>query len=164
MSLQSVGSLLERERELETLGLHLDRARHGEGSLLVVEGPAGIGKTTLLRAAVEMAREREMAVLQARGGVLEQQLEYGVARQLVEKPVVQASAERRAELLAGPAAASGAALGLAELPADQGPGGDPSAEIQHGLHWLVANLAEEAPLLVALDDAHWGDAASTGWR
>lgn len=160
MSFVQPGSLLERERELEILGQHFDRAREGAGSLLVVEGPAGIGKTSLLRAAAELARERGMTVLQARGGVLEQQLEYGVARQLVEKPVVQASAERRAQLLAGPAASSGAALGLGELPADQGPGGDPSLEIQHGLHWLVANLAEEAPLLIALDDAHWGDVAS----
>jgi DNA-binding CsgD family transcriptional regulator len=160
MPLIHPGSLLERERELEILGQHLDRARQGAGSLLVVEGPAGIGKTALLRAAVELAGEREMTVLQARGGVLEQQLEYGVARQLVEKPVVQASEARRAQLLAGPAASSGAALGLGELPVDRGPGGDPSAEIQHGLHWLVANLAEEAPLLIALDDAHWGDAAS----
>jgi DNA-binding CsgD family transcriptional regulator/Tfp pilus assembly protein PilF len=154
------GFLLERERELEMLGLHLDRARKGAGSLLVVEGPPGIGKTALVRAAGELARERGMTVLEARGGVLEQELEYGVTRQLVEKPVVRAGAARRAQLLAGPAAAAATALGMGELPADHGPGGDPSPEIRHGLHWLFANLAEEAPLLIAVDDAHWGDAAS----
>ena len=30
----------------------------------------------------------------------------------------------------------------------------------HGLHWLVANLAERAPLLIALDDVHWADEPS----
>ncbi|HYG95826.1 MAG TPA: AAA family ATPase [Solirubrobacterales bacterium] len=153
-------ALLERGGELEAIATRLDRACAGEGSLLVVEGPAGIGKTALLGAAAEQATERGMTVLRARGGVLEQQLEYGVVRQLVEKPVLRASPERQAELLAGPAAAATAALGFGELPADPGPGGDPSPQIQHALHWLIANMAEEGPLLIVVDDAHWGDAAS----
>ena len=37
----SVGALLERERELGTLREGLDRARAGEGTLLLIEGPAG---------------------------------------------------------------------------------------------------------------------------
>jgi DNA-binding NarL/FixJ family response regulator len=153
-------SLLERGAELDAIGLQLDRARAGDGSLLVIEGPAGIGKTALVGAAVVAATERGMTVLRARGGVLEQQMQYGVTRQLVEKPVLRAEPERRARLLSGPAAAATAALGIGELPADPGIGGDPSPEIQHALHWLVDNMAEESPILIALDDAHWGDAAS----
>src|SRR5689334_19912337 len=114
----SDSALLDRGRELEAIGLRLDRACRGDGSLVVIEGPAGIGKTTLVRAAVALARKRGMTVLQGRGGVLEQQLEYGVARQLVERPVLQADPERRAQLLAGPAAASSAALGMGGLPVD----------------------------------------------
>lgn len=160
MSRPLKGLLLEREGEFETIAAQLRRARGGDGSLLVVEGPAGIGKTTILGAATAMAREAGMAVLWARGGVLEQQLEYGVARQLVERPVLRARPERRAQLLAGPALGSMAALGVGELPADSALGGDPSPQIQHALHWLVANMAEEEPLLIALDDAHWADPAS----
>ena len=47
--------LLERERELETLREGLDRARAGEGTLLLIEGPAGVGKTALARAARAVA-------------------------------------------------------------------------------------------------------------
>ena len=30
----------------------------------------------------------------------------------------------------------------------------------HGLYWLVANLSDEGPLLLVVDDAHWADRAS----
>ncbi len=30
----------------------------------------------------------------------------------------------------------------------------------YGLYWLVANLSDEGPLLVVVDDAHWSDVAS----
>ena len=154
------GFLLEREEELGAIDSHLRRAREGDGSLLVIEGPAGIGKTALVSAAAERAAEAGMTVLRARGGVLEQDLAYGVVRQLVERPVLRADPERRAQLLAGPAAGAVAALGIGDLPRERAPTTDPSAEIQHALHWLVANLADEGPLLIVLDDAHWGDAPS----
>jgi DNA-binding CsgD family transcriptional regulator len=34
---------------------------------------------------------------------------------------------------------------------------DASFGLIHGLHWLCANLADEQPLLVLVDDAHWVD-------
>ena len=80
-----MGALLERESELAVIEQQLDSALAGEGSLVVVEGPAGIGKTTLLSRAMELARDREMVILSAKGGVLEQRLEFGIVRQLVER-------------------------------------------------------------------------------
>src|SRR6266511_2826131 len=41
-------SLLERHKELATIESALAEARDGRGSFVVVEGPAGIGKTALL--------------------------------------------------------------------------------------------------------------------
>jgi len=152
--------MLERERELATIAACLDAAVTGAGSLMVAEGPAGIGKSTLLSAAAAMAAERGMGVLQARGGVLEQRVEFGIVRQLVERELVRADPEQRERLLAGPAAPAASALGMGEPPRDGGPAHDPSPDILHGLHWVVANLAEERPLLLAVDDAQWGDAAS----
>mgnify|MGYP002682437089 FL=1 len=153
-------SFLERDGELATVTRQLDDACEGNGSLLVVEGPAGIGKTTLIRQAIRLAREKGMTVLTARGGILEQDLEYGVVRQMVEEQVIRSSPEERERLLAGPAAPAAAVLGLADLPRDPGPGRDPTADILHGLYWLIANMAESGPILAVFDDAHWGDAAS----
>lgn len=151
---------IEREKEIRRLGEQLDDACAGIGSLVAVEGPAGIGKTTLIREAMRQARDRGMTVIYGRGGVLEQGLEFGVVRQMVEKAVLDADEEERARLLAGPAAPAGAVLGLSELPADPGPGRDASESIMHGLYWLTVNLAERGPVLAVFDDAHWGDGAS----
>jgi hypothetical protein len=68
---RSVEALLERERELAEIWELLERAGSGSGSLLVLEGPAGIGKTSLVRAAHALARERGFCVLSARGSDLE---------------------------------------------------------------------------------------------
>ena len=43
---------------------------------------------------------------------------------------------------------------------DRRPAADHSFSILHGLYWLCANLAQARPLLLAVDDAHWADAAS----
>ena len=157
---RGAGSLLERDKEIESILLKLDAAGGGAGSLLVLEGPAGIGKTALLDAARSLAAERGFAVLSARGGLLERTHEWGVVRQLVERTVIGADDARREELLSGPAAAAGIALGLREPALDGGPGYDATADILHGLHWLVANLAAERPQLLIVDDAHWGDPSS----
>jgi predicted ATPase len=42
--------LLERDTELRTLDAALDRAAGGAGSVVLVSGEAGIGKTSLVRA------------------------------------------------------------------------------------------------------------------
>ena len=153
--------LLERDADLARIDERLIAASNGYGSLLLLEGEAGIGKTRLLQAAGRRARELRLATLGARGSELERDFAYGVVRQLFEAPLVAASPPERAELLAG---AAGRAAPLFGLEAPEGdPGGallDPSFAVLHGLYWLCANLSRRAPLLVALDDAHCADQAS----
>lgn len=54
------------------------------GAARAVEGPAGIGKTTLLDAARTLPLNRGVGVLAARGTQLEWDFSYGVVRQLLD--------------------------------------------------------------------------------
>ena len=66
-----VGSLLERERELLLLERCVADAERASGGLLVIDGPAGIGKTSLLRAVTTLARGRGLTVLSAKDRFVE---------------------------------------------------------------------------------------------
>jgi predicted ATPase len=157
-----VRALRERGLELEAIEDGLSAAGAGEGRLLAVEGPAGIGKTTLLAAARERAAAAGMTVLSARGSELERDFAWGVVHQLVEPMLYRAGAAHRKRWFAGAAA-------LAEpLFEDAGGVAEPmQGEAQfrrrHGLYWLVANLAREGSVLLAVDDAHWADEPSIGF-
>jgi DNA-binding CsgD family transcriptional regulator len=131
----------------------LDAALRGDGRLVLVVGEPGIGKTALLGALQRAASDDDFSVLSARGARLERDFAYGVARQLYERVVQQPS------LLEGAAHLAAPALGLgvdqaAERSQDAG------FATNHGLYWLTANLAEQRPLLLAVDDAHWADPAT----
>ena len=63
--------LSERESELARVDALLAAAREGRGGMLLITGPAGIGKTVLLAAARERAGRAGMRVLAGRGGELE---------------------------------------------------------------------------------------------
>lgn len=150
--------LVERELELEMVERLLAGARAGSGGTVVFEGPAGIGKSSLL-AATRTAAAAELRVLSARGGELERELPFGIVRQLLEPVVVASDPEEREALLAGAAALAKPVL----LAADPGAGAEPSFSALHGLYWLTINLTDTQPLLVAVDDAHWADVASLRW-
>ncbi|RKQ88096.1 regulatory LuxR family protein [Solirubrobacter pauli] len=146
--------LLEREGELATLRALVEDARLGRGGTAIVEGAAGSGKTALLRAL--QADASGVKVLRAVGGELEREFPFGVVRQLFEREVHASDAARRERLLAGAAAHAAPVLGAAVAE----PVADASFATLHGLYWLAAALADEAPLVLVVDDAHWCDAPS----
>jgi DNA-binding CsgD family transcriptional regulator len=155
--------LLERNDELARIESALVDARTGHGRFVVVEGPAGIGKTALLAAARTAATADGMRVLRSRANEMETNFAFGVVRQLFEPQLVEASEPERADLLHDAAGVAAGLLGLpgasaAERPPS--PGVDASFAILHGLYWLCANLAAAGPLCLVVDDAHWADAAS----
>ena len=152
-------ALLERESELGRFDRLLKEASSGEGRLVVVQGEAGIGKTALLDALRDCAVAQEWLVLTARGGELEREFPHGVVRQLFE-PLLRQPPERRQGAFSGAAQLAETGLGLGE--GSPGPlvGADAELAVNHGLYWLVANLAEERPVVLVVDDAHWADPAT----
>ncbi|HEY5429403.1 MAG TPA: AAA family ATPase, partial [Solirubrobacteraceae bacterium] len=78
------GGLVQREAELTVLRQALTAARGGAGGVVVVHGTGGSGKSRLLEAAGEMARDADMRVLIAQGRAVERGFPFGVAIQLFE--------------------------------------------------------------------------------
>jgi hypothetical protein len=146
------GVLHEREAEVEVMSDALAAAASGSGGVVFIEGPGGIGKSRLLGALRALAPTR-MRVLDAVGVELEQSFAFGAVRQLFEREV-----RGRRGLLDG----------AAELAAPLFEPGDAATDVTadmlfarlHGLTWLLANLGDEAPLALVVDDAHWADEAS----
>ena len=153
-----LGVLLDRERELARIGGLIEAARGNSGGVVVVEGPAGIGKTRLLEEAARTAGAVGVGVLRARGSEFEAGIGFGVARQLFEPMLHAASPEMRRRLFVGVARVGARALGMEEGE----PPSDRFAAI-HGLYWLCANRAELGPLLVVIDDVQWADDPSLAW-
>jgi DNA-binding CsgD family transcriptional regulator len=150
-SATGTATLLERETELERLRGLVEEAAAGRGGAAFIAGPAGIGKTSLLRAAIERAGDAGLRVLTASGGELEQEYAYGLARDLLARPAKELTP------LEGAAAPAARVLGV--TPVAPSVAADPFAAV-HALYWLTVGLAEREPVLLAVDDAHWGDDAS----
>ena len=167
---KAAGGLLGREEELGRVQDLLEAARGGVAGALVVEGEAGIGKTTLLLAAEELAHG--FTCLWARGVESEAALGHAALLELLS-PV----RERLADLSAAQAEALAAALGWG--PAGRGGPGDrrggppvrqggPPVDRASGDRYLVAAAtlsllaaaAERSPVLVVVDDLHWVDRES----
>lgn len=125
----------------------------------MVEGPAGIGKTSLLGSVRELAREAGMNVRAARGAELERDFAFGVVRQLFEPLLAGAGEAERTEWLEGGAALA-APLFEPRGSLVQERGGESVYPLLHGLYWLCANFAATQPLALLVDDAQWVDEPS----
>jgi DNA-binding CsgD family transcriptional regulator len=149
-------SLLERERELRTLREIVAGATEGRPGLVAIEGPAGIGKTRLLGKGRRLAEDAGARVLTARGGELEQELAFGVVRQLFEQELIAPDTP----VLRGAAGAAREVFDATAKAAGDGTQDDASFAILRALYWLTVNFARDAPLVIAVDDLHWCDVPS----
>ena len=133
-----------RSEELTFLHAQLDEARGGAPRLVLVEGAAGIGKTTLVRRF--LAGGNDHTVLQASGAEGESLLAYGVLSQLIS--TVQAKAP---DVLTA----------LPDTGADPGKHRNPLTAGSALLN-LFGELQATGPaaLVVVVDDAHWADVPS----
>ena len=151
--------LLERTGELAELAEALADAHRSRGRVVLVEAPAGLGKTSLLAEARAEASAAGFAVLRARASELERDFAYGCVRQMLEPVVVGAAESERGRLLAGAAAYAGPVFdpSTSSTPISSGAG---SFAVLHGLYWLLSNLAEARPVALVIDDVQWADAES----
>src|SRR5690349_2442434 len=129
--------LIERSAELDALRA----AVRGGGGVVVLEAPAGLGKTALLDVAAALADEAGWLVRRAAPGPLEQHLPFGVVRALLEAPVRESGV-----------ALDGAAAAAAELLlSGQSSRTDSTLMlIAHSVLWVCSALAEQRPLALVV--------------
>lgn len=144
---------MARDTERAALRGQLAAAVDGRGGFVVVEGPAGIGKTTLLDGVATTAAELGITVLRARGGELERDHPLGVARRLLDGAVRDPTVVADAGPAAEPAVAALDRVG-------DGSGAVPGFPVLRGCWWLVQALAGRGPLAIVVDDLQWVDRAS----
>jgi DNA-binding CsgD family transcriptional regulator len=148
-------ALLERDDERRALDRAVDQARHGNGGVVVIEGVAGVGKTSLLHLAGSHSAAAGMRVLRARGSELDRAFGFGLVRGLLERTVAESPSLRAG--MPEPVAAIFHAVA-----ADRHADPDVFARL-HGLYWLLTELAAVQPVALIADDLHWADTASLRW-
>lgn len=124
---------------------------------MVLEGAAGMGKTSVLGRLRVGAPRLGLRVVAVTAHELEQQHAFGVARQLLAAVWRSTTDAEHAALVEGVAS-----LALPLVPGARA-GEHVAAERQgllYGTYWLLANLADRSPLLIVVDDAQWADPPS----
>lgn len=145
--------LLERDEVMATLRRCVAGAEAGRGASVALRAPAGVGKSTVLRAFREELRGRDLVLLHATGRDWERSHPYGVARQLLEPPLADAVVRRR--LLVGAAVPLRVWFGEAEVALPQ----EPLAMVR-AMYWTVVGLAGDRPVVIVVDDVHDADPGS----
>ncbi|MEO7998611.1 MAG: AAA family ATPase, partial [Gemmatimonadaceae bacterium] len=158
--------LVGREGALEVTRSVLDRARDGAGGILLIAGEAGIGKSRLLRETVASARQRGFVVL--RGACFEADRNAPLAPVLDLVREYSATTSRATALHVFASAAAELvgvfpelASTFTELPLLESL--DPQQErrrLFHAIEETIIKLGRTQPVLIAIEDVHWGDEAS----
>lgn len=184
-------TLVGRAEELQLLNSQVEMVRAGRAALVIVSGPAGIGKTSLLRTFLAGEACRGTTALYARCGHAPAGSEYGAVRALFGPLGLRGEDADGSPLLRGVARRALPVL-TAEPPSEPGleppsgpPPGPPAGppvdrsfegprgqdlfdapatyQVLHGLYRLAANLMADRPLVLVLDDGHRCDEHSLRW-
>jgi class 3 adenylate cyclase len=143
-------AIVGRDAEFEAVERFLEILA-AEPAALVVEGEAGIGKTTVWLEAIRQAEARAWRVLQARPAESEAQHSYAALADLV--------ADIFDELRFTLPAVQERALAAALLRGEPDEAAEPRTTAT-GFVGLLTALAEQGPVVVAVDDVQWLDSAS----
>lgn len=144
-----MGVLVGRDREREQMLAVLEQARLGPAAL-VIDGPAGIGKTTLCRAARDIAADKGFRVLATTGAAAEMSLAWAGLADLL--------ADMDEESISGLSSLHQQAL-RAVTSGLEAPGGDERL-VASAFRAALEQLCRQGPLLIVADDAQWLDEPS----
>ena len=151
--------LVGRVAERKALAGLLDALGAGQGALVAIEGEPGIGKSRLLAHLADAATEQACVVLRARASEFEADLPFALWTEALDDHLADLGERRRSRLGVADTAALSAAF-----PALGGLGDAPAPADRHRTHRalrdLLGRLADTRPLVLCLDDVHWGDRAS----
>jgi DNA-binding NarL/FixJ family response regulator len=156
--IRTPSSTLERAAELDVLATAARRSSEGQGQVVIVEGPAGIGKTTMLREARSLADGHGFRTLWACGTQLEQPIGFGQMRQLLDgfaRDVLDGSGRPDSIVSAVDDARGPLGLSATARTAPTDP-----RDAEHALLALAVELARVQPLALVVDDAQWCDEPS----
>src|SRR5512144_158744 len=144
------GDVVGLAAELGAAADFLDRLDEGPLAI-VIEGDAGIGKTTLWRAIATMAADRGARVLASRPSGSEAQLAFAGLADLLDGVT--------ADNLAALPPPQRRALEVALLREEPDDAGSDARAVTAGTAALLRRLAHDGPVLIALDDGQWLDPA-----
>ena len=151
LTARTMPSVVGRRDELDAIDGFLESIEGGRAPVMLLSGMAGIGKTTLWNAGVGSARDRRYQVVTARPTEVETGLAFASLGDLLT-PLLDAPPPD----LPGP---QREALDAALLRASAASPPQPLGVSLGALHLLRA-AAQDAPLLLAIDDVPWLDDAS----
>ncbi|MCX7031042.1 MAG: AAA family ATPase [Spirochaetes bacterium] len=139
-----------REREIAQLDEALAEAERGRGSISVLVGEAGIGKTRTANELAIHARARHIIVLRGRCFEGERTPPYGPWRTALRALPTSNSVPEAVPLLSAVSADAPVTL----------PGGEARARLFEAVIGLLRAGGQERPLLMLLDNLQWADPGS----
>ena len=137
--------LVERDGELRNLKELYTRAERGQGSVAVISGWVGYGKSALTQSFTEWTRGAGAGVLSVSTSRAERYIPFGVLDQLYADPALPAATR-----LWRPSRNPAAAVNLERMP----------MTMLRGVWGALFELAERVPLVIAVDDLHHCDEQS----
>jgi ATP/maltotriose-dependent transcriptional regulator MalT len=162
MDARDLHALVGRDNELAELQSALDRLAAGEPWLVQIVGEPGIGKSRLLADLCRRGEERGYLVLDGRAAEFERDIPFGLIVDALNDYLASLDPEMLCALDGDPLRQLGAifpSLPRADPTAQRGEGAE-RYRLHYAVRSVLERLTERQPMVFALDDVHWADAAS----